>query len=64
MTRLWWVSADGQRSIDMGELPAAGTRGQWESSAWADLLEHCATDEERRQIRAGLLEWEEVSCDA
>ena len=42
---LYWVSADGQRSLDMS--------GATEEEALAELLEQCGTDAERAAILAG-----------
>jgi len=48
--RLWWVSADGQASIDMG--PCDGDQAE----ALETLLGQCADDEQRDDIRAGTFE--------
>ena len=46
---LWWTSADGQQSMDMGD--------DTEEQALATLLDQCTDDEDRRDIRSGTFGW-------
>ena len=51
-TTLIWTSADGQSSMDMGQIDTTRLEAEIEL-ATAELLAQCTTDEEREGILAG-----------
>ena len=57
MTTLYWLSADEQGSIAMGEFATEAAAREAVEAAEAELLGQCSSEEERAQIRAGSWIW-------
>lgn len=55
---LYWNSADGQGTMDMGTFEVDGLdRDQEEAKALNELIAQCGTTEDADAIRAGSFEW-------
>lgn len=50
---LSWLSADGQRFLDMGQYPTRDKADAAIPGALAELLAQCREDSEREAIKAG-----------
>ena len=56
MKQLYWVSADKQASVRMGEYASEDAAADAIPAMQAELLGQCATEEQRAQVLVGL--WE------
>ena len=55
---VYWIDADGQDTLDMGEWDAEGDIDAAEQEIWHDLLKQCETVDEQDCILAGKLAWQ------